>query len=119
MPHKLSAAVAWASLAFIAYATLSPIYDRPQLSSSADIEHVAAFAFFGFAFCTAYRKRLKFVCSVVPGSAVVLEFLQTLTPDRHGTLLDASEKIIGGLLGIFLAIVALRLLERWTTPPDA
>ncbi|MET4558848.1 hypothetical protein ABIB84_008538, partial [Bradyrhizobium sp. JR1.1] len=31
------------------------------------------------AFCTAYRKRLKFVCSVVPSSAVALEFLQTLT----------------------------------------
>ncbi|MET4510681.1 hypothetical protein ABIB90_005429 [Bradyrhizobium sp. JR4.1] len=79
MPHKLSAAVAWTSLAFISYATLSPIGDRPQLSNSADIEHVAAFAFLGFAFCTAYRKRLKFVCSVVPSSAVALEFLQTLT----------------------------------------
>jgi VanZ family protein len=62
---------------------------------------------------------LKFVCSVVPGSAVVLEFLQTLTPDRHGKLLDASEKVIGGFLGVFLAVVALRLLESWITPSDA
>jgi hypothetical protein len=30
---------------------------------------------------------------VVPGSAVLLEYLQTLTPDRHGTLVDASEKL--------------------------
>lgn len=119
MQHKIFATVAWLSLAFIAYATLSPIHDRPQLSTSADIEHVAAFAFLGFAFCTAYRKRLKFVCSLVPGSAVVLEFLQTLTPDRHGKLLDASEKVIGGFLGVFLAVVALRLLESWITPSDA
>jgi len=34
---------------------------------------------------------------------VLLEYLQTLTPDRHGTLVDASEKIIGGVLGIFAA----------------
>jgi hypothetical protein len=34
------------------------------------------------------------------GSAVVLELLQKLTPDRHARLLDASEKVVGGLLGI-------------------
>ncbi|MDE5446352.1 hypothetical protein GWG65_34330 [Bradyrhizobium sp. CSA207] len=49
MLQRLSAAVAWASLAFITYATLSSIRDRPKLSSSADLEDVAAFAFLGFA----------------------------------------------------------------------
>lgn len=112
MLQKLSAAVAWAALAFITYASLSPIRDRPQLSNVADLEHLAAFGVLGFAFCLAYRHRMPFVCSIVLGSAVVLEFLQTLTPDRHGKLLDASEKIIGGLIGIFLATLALRATER-------
>ncbi|WFU46156.1 hypothetical protein QA640_45670 (plasmid) [Bradyrhizobium sp. CB82] len=61
---------------------------------------------------------MKLVCGVVLGSAVVLEFLQTLTPDRHGRLLDASEKVIGGLLGILLASIVLRVMERWTAASD-
>lgn len=116
--HRVSAAVAWASLAFIAYATLSPTGDRPQLSSSADLEHVAAFACLGFTFCAAYRDRMTLVCSVALGSAVVLELLQKMTPDRHARLLDASEKLLGGLLGILLASIALRLIERWTAASD-
>lgn len=118
MLYRISVAVAWASLAFITYASLSPIHDRPQLSSSANIEHVAAFAFLGLAFCAAYRDRMTLVCSLVLGSAVVLELLQKLTPDRHARLLDASEKVVGGLLGILLASIALRLIERWTAASD-
>jgi hypothetical protein len=30
-----------------------------------------------------------------------------LTPDRHGTLVDAFEKIVGGALGIFAARATL------------
>jgi VanZ family protein len=118
MLYRISVAVAWASLAFITYASLSPIHDRPQLSSSANIEHVAAFAVLDFAFCAAYRDRMTLVCSLVLGSAVVLELLQKLTPDRHARLLDASGKVVGGLLGILLASIALRLIERWTAASD-
>jgi GTPase len=46
MLHKLLAVIAWASLAFIAYATLSPIQARPKISS-ADLEHIVAFAVTG------------------------------------------------------------------------
>jgi VanZ family protein len=42
------------------------------------------------------------------GAAVLLEILQTLTPDRHGTLVDAVEKMAGAGLGIILA-TAVRL----------
>ena len=38
---------AWASLCFIAYATLSPLRDRPTLLISSSVEHLAAFAVFG------------------------------------------------------------------------
>ena len=36
------------------------------------------------------------------GGAASLEIAQALTPDRHGTLMDALEKIVGGAAGIVL-----------------
>jgi len=115
MLHKLLAVIAWVSLAFIAYATLSPIQARPQISS-ADIEHIVAFAVTGLLFCLAYPRHIVRVCFIVLGSAVLLEYSQTLTPDRHGTLIDASEKIIGGVLGIFAARATLYLRYRKRSP---
>jgi hypothetical protein len=47
------------------------------------------------------------VCLIVIGSAITFELLQTLTPDRHGTLSDASEKIVAGCAGI----AAIRLIQ--------
>jgi VanZ family protein len=111
MLHKLVAIAAWASLAFIACATLSPIQARPKLSS-ADLEHIVAFAVTGFLFCLAYPGQIVSVCLIVLGSAVLFEYLQTLTPDRHGTLVDVSEKIVGGALGIFSTKAALYLWDQ-------
>jgi VanZ family protein len=106
MRYKLATVAAWAFLAFIAYATLSPIQARPSVAN-ADLEHVAAFAVAGSLFYLAYPRRIFLVCLMVLGGAMLLEYLQTLTPDRHGTLFDASEKIAGGVLGICAARVAL------------
>ena len=112
MFQKVFAVIVWAFLAFIVFATISPLQDRPTLSSSADLEHIGAFAVLGGLFCLAYPRHIILVCFIVLGSAVLLEYLQTLTPDRHGTLLDASEKIVGGALGIFAARAALYLRHR-------
>jgi VanZ family protein len=125
MFHKLIIVAAWASIAVLAYATLThvgfaysiyyklaPFLMRPAMKSYAHVEHVVAFAIFGGLFSVAYPKRIIFACCVVFLSAVILEYLQTLTPDRHGTLLDASEKIVGGALGIFAVRAALYLWNR-------
>jgi VanZ family protein len=106
MLQKLLVVAAWAFLAFIAYATLSPIQARPVVANP-NMEHVAAFAVMGSLFCLAYPRHIIFVCLIVLGSAVLLEYLQTLTPDRHGTVVDALEKMAGGVLGIFAARMAL------------
>jgi VanZ family protein len=116
MFQKLIIVAAWASVAVLAYATLThvgfvysiyyrlaPLLMWPAMRSYAHVEHVIAFAIFGALFSFAYPKRIIFACCVVFLSAVILECLQTLTPDRHGTLIDAFEKIIGGALGIFAA----------------
>src|ERR1035438_6897081 len=115
MLHKLLAIAAWVSLAFIAYATLSPIQARPIVANP-DLEHVAAFAVVGGLFCLAYPRRIILVCPIVLGSAVLLEYLQTLTPDRHGTVVDALEKIAGGVLGICVATAAHYFWSRNRSP---
>lgn len=113
---RLITAAAWVSVAAIAYATLAhvgfvyaiyfklaPILMRPEMKTYAHVEHVIAFAIMGTLFGLAYPRRTLLVCCVVFGGAALLEILQTLTPDRHGTMVDALEKMAGGAAGIFVA----------------
>jgi VanZ family protein len=122
---KLVMIMAWASVGFISYATLArvgfvyaiyyklaPILLRPEMKTYASFEHVIAFAALGAMFSVAYRRHVVFVCAIVFGSAVLLELLQTLTPDRHGTLMDAIEKIAGGACGIIFAKIVLFIFQR-------
>ncbi len=102
MNQRLSLVAAWLVLAFIAFATLSPIQDRPVVAGP-QYEHFAAFALMGFAFMRGYPNRLLLIVAVVVGSAFALEALQLLTPDRHGRLIDALVKAGGGLSGIAIA----------------
>jgi hypothetical protein len=99
MIQKISTAVGWLGLAFIVYATLSPISARPVVAGP-QLEHFAAFALTGLAFGLAYPHRFLLVVALVLGSAFGLEALQLLTPDRHGRLLDAVMKAAGGICGI-------------------
>ena len=108
MFQKLLTVAAWTLLAFIAYATISPIQDRPTLPiSSVSFEHLAAFAVLGALFCLAYPRQIVLVCLIVLGSAVLFEFAQLLTPDRHGQIRDAIEKLAGGVVGIVAGRVIL------------
>ena len=98
MIHRISTIVGWLALTFIAYATLSPIEDRPAITGP-QFEHFAAFALVGLALGLGYPKRYFWVFAIVVGSAIGLEALQLLTPDRHGRLLDAAVKAAGGICG--------------------
>jgi VanZ family protein len=115
MFKKLVTFAAWMLLAFIAYATISPIQDRPTLPTSTSLEHLAAFAVLGALFCLAYPRDIALVCLIVLGSAVLLEIMQLLTPDRHGRILDAIEKMAGGTVGIVAGRVILYFerTRRW------
>ena len=99
MIQRFSAVVGWLGLAFIVYATLSPLEDRPVLAD-AQLEHFAAFAVMGLLFGLGYSSRLFLVTTIVLGSALTLEALQLLTPDRHGRFIDALVKVAGGICGI-------------------
>jgi VanZ family protein len=105
---KLIAAAAWGCLAFIIYATLSSLSERPELTSSETdlivaVERFGAYALLGILFMVTYPRRIKFVCLLVLGSAVLLEFLQIFVPDRDARILDALEKLAGGVVGISFA----------------
>jgi VanZ family protein len=115
MIQKLTGIAAWLLLCFIVYATLSPIKDRPTLSTSPSLEHVAAFAVLGLLFALAYPRKSGLVCAVVLGCAILLELSQLLTPDRHGRIQDAVEKLAGGTFGIIAgtALLHFELAKRW------
>jgi VanZ family protein len=114
-PQKLITFAAWALLAFIVYATISPIQDRPRLPTFASLERFGAFFVLGALFRLAYPRQAVLVCLIVIGSAMLLEFAQLLTPDRHGRIHDAIEKIAGGAVGIVAgkAILHFERARRW------
>jgi VanZ family protein len=106
--QRLSNTAAWITLAFIAYATLCPLDERPELydgfwSLFTHLDHYIAFATMGCLFGLAYPRQTFFVCMLVLGSAVLLELAQLLTPDRHARVSDAVRKLIGGVFGIGFA----------------
>jgi VanZ family protein len=119
---RLITALAWLAIIAIAYATLTkvsfvyaiyfklaPFLMLPEMRTYAHLEHVVAFAILGTLFSLAYPRRTILVCCIVFGAAALLEIAQTLTPDRHGTLMDALEKIAGGAAGILFA----RTIQRF------
>ncbi|MBR1132222.1 VanZ family protein [Bradyrhizobium iriomotense] len=116
MPQKLIPRIAaWASLIVIAYATLSPLRGRPTVPVSSNLEHLAAFAVSGALFCLAYPRRTPTVLILVVGSAALLEVLQLITPDRHARILDAVQKIAGGVVGVVAghAIMCVHRARSW------
>jgi len=112
MLHRILATASWALLAFIVYVTLSRIQYRPTLPGGPGSDRILAFMALGAFFAAAYPKRLFLVCSVVLGSAVLLELTQTLAPDRHARLLDAAQKLFGGSLGIIVGLIVLYMTPR-------
>jgi VanZ family protein len=63
---------------------------------------------------------LELVCGIVAGSAVLLELVQVLTPDRHGEIHDAIEKIAGAAAGVFTGVMIRwfnKFLRRFQNQP--
>jgi VanZ family protein len=107
--NYLIPAAAWTSLAFIIYATLSPLNERPEFAADgllflfSHFDQYIAYASMGCLFGLAYPRHAFLVCILVLGSAVLLELAQILTADRHARVSDAVRKIIGGAFGVAFA----------------
>jgi VanZ family protein len=111
MINRLLAVASWLVLAYVAFATLSPIALRPELTN-ANVERFGAFMLVGLLFALAYPQRFYLVVGTTVGSAILLEALQFLSPGRHGRIHDAGVKIAGGIAGIFIGKIVMQL----TTP---
>jgi VanZ family protein len=119
-----AAAVAFGTVApvrvpYALYFKLAPWLGHPSIHRFAVVEHVIVFALLGALIAFAYPNRIIVVCCIIIFGAVLLEGLQTLTPDRHGTIADACQKIVGGSLGVFAAHATIRWRRRkgqWRDP---
>jgi hypothetical protein len=118
MSRKILKAIAWGSLAFIVFATLSPIGLRPHFTDP-NIERFGAFVMAGLLFGIAYPNRFWPVLAIVLGAACVLEALQLLIPHRHGDPLNAIVKFAGGCLGMTTALLINRLWMVMNLPSAA
>ena len=108
MLHKFIAAAAWTTLAFIAFATLSPLGLRPEIGN-ANLERFCAYALAGLLLALAYPRHLILIVFFVVAFAAVLELLQLITPDRHGEFQNALVKTLGGMAGVFAGFMLLQL----------
>jgi hypothetical protein len=103
------ATLANVSLPYAIYYKSAPWLGNPDMHTFVTIEHLLVFAILGGLLALAFPNRIIMVFSTILFGATLLEYLQTLTGDRHGTILDACQKVTGGLLGGF----AVYMITWW------
>jgi hypothetical protein len=123
--QRLISLVGWTLLGFVAFATLSPPWSRPELMAAEPpivviIEHVGALGLVGFLMFLAYPTRQPQLTNFIILAVVGLEILQLLVPGRHFRLSDLMEKLVGAGGGMLAAAWLLDILmsRGWTFQPD-
>ena len=107
---KIARIAAWASVAFIVYATLVPLAMRPTLGRlGTDYERFAAYAVVSMVIVLAYPRHPIRVAFVVIAAAVILEVAQLAIPGRDARVWDALMKTAGALAGVAVA----SLWKKW------
>jgi len=102
MPRKSVLIVACLLLAFIVFATLSPIHLRPK-TGHPNLERFAAFLALGGAYTLALPRRAMLVAICLVVGAFALEAAQRWAPTRDPDLRDALVKAAGALAGVAMA----------------
>ncbi|MCS0494171.1 VanZ family protein [Ancylobacter sp. MQZ15Z-1] len=90
----------------IAAATVVPIWLRPHLSSSADVERALAFALLGVSMGWLFPRRWLLPLAIGLGYAIALELAQELIPTRHAQVHDAAIKAAAFVVGMLISRVA-------------
>ena len=109
MIRKLVVFAAWTAFGVICFVTLSPMALRPQ-TGEPRLERFVAYAVLGALFMAAYPRHFIRLAVFLALAALGLEALQHLTPDRHGRMADATQKVLGAWAGC----AALRSLHVLT-----
>lgn len=106
--------LAWTVALGLIVVTLSPIEDRPVITSP-NLERAAAYGLFGFLLALSYPKRWMLAlvaCVVLAGT---LEAAQGLTVSRHGRVFDFLVKGSAAVIGALAAHAFHLLLRRRAT----
>jgi hypothetical protein len=96
---------AWACLAYVAFATLSPIEMRISFSSDGGsfVEHFGAFSVIALLLGISYPRQAVLILIFAIGCVLILEILQLVVPGRHARVSDAAVKSAGVVAGWFLS----------------
>lgn len=100
MSDRLCKLLAWAALAFVIFATVSPIELRPHDVLPVNLDRALAFAVLCALFVMAYPRHFMLVAAIIIVGAFAIEFLQYLEPSRHPRLHDAIIKAVGAAIGM-------------------
>jgi VanZ family protein len=100
----------------IAVATLCPIDLRPK-TGHVFLERFAAFFLLGALAAAAWPRSPRRDAAVIAAIAIALELAQRLVPTRDAHLIDALQKLSGGLAG--LVLMALLLAVARSAAPRA
>ncbi|MCO5731045.1 VanZ family protein [Rhizobium sp. SSA_523] len=100
MTSRLLKLAAWLLLAFVVFATVSPIAWRPHDVLPVNIDRALAFALLAGAFVIAYPRHFTLCAVVILCSTAVIEALQWIEPSRHARLQDVFVKAAGCCLGL-------------------
>ena len=96
---------AWLCLALLAFLALIPGDLQIRTPAPGLLEHVVAYLGTTLLFALGYPGMKYRITAMLIIYAGVLEAMQSFSPGRHPTELDASASVVGVLLGVHLAIM--------------
>lgn len=102
----------WSALAFVVFATVSPIEMRPRDFLPVNVDRAGAFAVMAFLFVIAYPRHWKLCAVLLLIGAGGIELLQLLAPSRHAHAHDALIKAGGAAIGCVIGWSVNRFCGR-------
>lgn len=111
MTRRFICLLAWMLLAFILFATVSPITSRPHDFLPVQLDRALAFTLMAGGFIVAYPRHWVTVAALGIASAFAIETLQYLSSTRHAHLADAEVKAVGAAVGVLLGLAANKFRE--------
>ncbi len=115
MTRPILKTLPWLALAFVVFATVSPIDLRPHDFMPVNVDRAGAFAVMAFLFVIAYPRHWKLCAVLLLIGAGGIELLQFLSPSRHANADDALIKAAGAAIGCIGGWGVNRLRERPAT----
>jgi VanZ family protein len=120
VPPRILQAVAWFCVVLIAYLSLVPEELEVRTGISGKLEHVAAYLGTSALLALSYPRKPWLIVLGLAAYGGLLEVLQSLSPGRTPSILDASASWSGAILGVVaVGFLGRRLEPRLRRPPAA